>query len=103
MAKRTINGLPEFKAPPPPPKETEKKKAPNEVSADILEILRQYSPEQQNLIIAETLKETTYWRHQEMILQREKLCQAEGIFKQFLDLQHVGESVMKELENKKGF
>jgi hypothetical protein len=105
MAKKAINGLPEYKAPPPPPptKEQEKQKPHDQVVTDVLDILRRYTPEQQNFIIGETLKETTYWRHQEMQLQRERLSQAEGTFKQFLDLQHLGEQVMKEMESKKGF
>lgn len=99
MAKTRLNSLPEFKAPPPPPL-VEKQKAPDDVVADVLDLLRPYTPQQQNFIIGETLKETTYIRHQEMMLQRDKLTQAEGNFKEFLDLQRVGEEVWKQIDKK---
>lgn len=103
-ANSKTNSLPRYNAPAPPaPKETEPLKPHDQAVADVLDILRQYTPEQQNYIIAETLKESTYWRHQEMMLQREKLSQAEGTFKQFMDIQHVGETVMKEMDKKQGF
>lgn len=96
MAKTTKKGFPEYQAPPPPPATKVKNKTHEETLVEVLTAIRQHSPEQQNWIIAEVLKETAFERYNSLMAIREDANKAQFNFDEFMRAQSAGERALNE-------
>jgi hypothetical protein len=96
MRSNKSNTLPEYKAPPPPPEPKKEIKTHETTLIEVLTAMRQHTPEQQNWIIAEVLKETAFDRYNTLMALKEDVNRAQNIFEDFLKLQSTGEKVLSE-------
>jgi hypothetical protein len=92
MAKSKANGLPK----PPIQPALNATKTIEETAVEVLTAIRQHTPEQQNRIIAEVLKETAFERHNTLMAIREDANKAQFDYEEFMKVQSAGERALNE-------